>query len=171
MTHLQLEVEALKLAQSELSRLSQPGLPVQPNPVAFTSTKVPKFSGSSSSWSQYRQVFDAIVHSNGWDDATAALQQAGLVGALTEHYGSTSIRDIVDRCRVLGRHADADVWRVVMSVLGWALPVSAEDESVAVSTVTISPVESENLETLLRCVFSKRVNRIWGAVCVVLSRT
>ena len=26
------------------------------------------------SWDQYRQVFDAIVVSNGWDDATAALQ-------------------------------------------------------------------------------------------------
>ena len=56
-------------------------------------------------------MFDAIVWSNGWDDATVALQllshlegdalnvtllvpeinrvmQAGLVGALTEHYGS-----------------------------------------------------------------------------------
>ena len=26
------------------------------------------------SWEQYWQVFDAIVLSNGWDDATAALQ-------------------------------------------------------------------------------------------------
>ena len=62
------------------------------------------------SWEQYRQVFDAIMRSNGWDDATAALQllshlegdafnvallvpaarramRVGLVGALTEHYG------------------------------------------------------------------------------------
>ena len=31
----------------------------------YTSTKVPKFG---SSWEQYRQVFDAIVLSNGWDD-------------------------------------------------------------------------------------------------------
>ena len=30
--------------------------------------------GGTSSWEQYRQVFDAIVLSNGWDDATAALQ-------------------------------------------------------------------------------------------------
>ena len=59
----------------------------------------------------YRQVFDAIVQSNGWDDDTAALQLlshlegdalnvallvpetqrgtcVGLVGALTAHYGS-----------------------------------------------------------------------------------
>ena len=39
----------------------------------FTSTPVPRFSGRSS-WEQYRQVFEAIVCSNGWDDVTAALQ-------------------------------------------------------------------------------------------------
>ena len=80
----------------------------------FTSTKVPKFAGVPS-WEQYRQVFDAIVLLNGWDDATAALQlfsdleedalnvallvpesrratfnasRVGLVGALSAHYGS-----------------------------------------------------------------------------------
>ena len=59
---------------------------------------------------QYRQEIDAIVHSNGWDDATVTLQllshlewdalnvvllvpgaqratRAGLVRALTDHYG------------------------------------------------------------------------------------
>ena len=40
---------------------------------AFTSTKVPRFDGTTS-WDQYRQVFDAIVRSNGWDNNTAALQ-------------------------------------------------------------------------------------------------
>ena len=40
---------------------------------ALTTTKVPWFSGSTS-WEKYQQVFDAIVLSNGWDDATAALQ-------------------------------------------------------------------------------------------------
>ena len=40
---------------------------------ALTTTKVPWFSGSTS-WEQYQQVFDAIVLSNGWDDATAVLQ-------------------------------------------------------------------------------------------------
>ena len=44
-----------------------------PRHVTFTSTKVPMFAGTTS-WEQYRQVFDAIVLSNGWDDATAALQ-------------------------------------------------------------------------------------------------
>ena len=39
----------------------------------FMYNKVPKFAGVTS-WEQYRQVFDAIVLSNGWDDATAALQ-------------------------------------------------------------------------------------------------
>ena len=103
-------MKVLKLAQSEPSKLPQRGLPVQPKPVAFTSTKVPRFSGASS-WDQYCQVFDAVVRLYGWDDATVALQLlphlegdalnvallvpevkratwAGLVGALTEHYGS-----------------------------------------------------------------------------------
>ena len=39
----------------------------------FTSTPVPRYSGKSN-WEQYRQVFAAIACSNGWDDATAALQ-------------------------------------------------------------------------------------------------
>ena len=43
---------------------------------ALTTTKVPWFNGSTS-WEQYQQVLDAIVLSNGWDDATAAA-----------HYGS-----------------------------------------------------------------------------------
>ena len=73
-------------------------------------TKVPWFGGTTS-WEQYLQVFDVIVLSNGWDDATAALQQLshlqgdalnvallvpmvrrtsrkGLVDALSAHYGS-----------------------------------------------------------------------------------
>ena len=76
---------------------------------AFT-TKVPRFGGTTS-WEQYRQVFDAIVLSNGWDDATVALQllshlegdalnvallvpmarwtsRTGLVDTLSAHYGS-----------------------------------------------------------------------------------
>ena len=40
---------------------------------ALTTTKVPWFNGSTR-WEQYLQVFDAIVLSNGWGDATAALQ-------------------------------------------------------------------------------------------------
>ena len=40
---------------------------------ALTTTKVPWFNGSTS-WEPYLQVFDAIVLSNGWGDATAALQ-------------------------------------------------------------------------------------------------
>ena len=71
---------------------------------------MPRLAGLTS-WDQYRQVFDAIVVSNGWDDVTAALQlfshlegdalnvallvlatrrasQMGLIDALTAHYGS-----------------------------------------------------------------------------------
>ena len=62
--------------QTENRFLRMPRAPV-PVPlvrqVALTTTKVPWFSGSTS-WEQYQQVFDAIVLSNGWGDATAALQ-------------------------------------------------------------------------------------------------
>ena len=77
---------------------------------ALTTTKVPWFNGSTS-WEQYLQVFDAIVLSNGWGDATAALQllshlqgdalsvalltpmplqatRKELTDALSSHYGS-----------------------------------------------------------------------------------
>ena len=87
-----------------------PSSPQSSRRTIFTSTKVPRFAGTTS-WEQYRQVFDAIVISNGWDDATAALQllshlegdalnvpllvpatrwasRVGLVDALTAHYGS-----------------------------------------------------------------------------------
>ena len=43
--YLQLEVEALKCVQSGPSTSATKTLPVQSKPVAFTSTKVPKFSG------------------------------------------------------------------------------------------------------------------------------
>ena len=106
--------------QQDLSRLRDenrllrtPAVPqvIQaPRWAAFTSTKVPRFDGTTS-WEQYRQVFDAIVRSNGWDNDTAALQlfshlegdalnvahlvplsrwlsRSGLVDTLTAHYGS-----------------------------------------------------------------------------------
>ena len=44
-----------------------------PRRSGFTKTPVPRYSGKSN-WEQYREVFEAIVCSNGWDDVTAALQ-------------------------------------------------------------------------------------------------
>ena len=83
----------------------------KPRQVTHTSTKVARFEATTS-WEQYQQVFDAIVLSNGWHDATARLHdatalpfggghpecgpvgpcarrvsQVGLVDALTEHCG------------------------------------------------------------------------------------
>ena len=92
------------------SRRGVPPVVPTPRQAAFTTTKVPRFAGTTT-WEQYRQVFDAIVLSNGWDDATAALQllshlegdalnvallvpvprrtsRTGLVDALSAHYGS-----------------------------------------------------------------------------------
>ena len=62
--------------RAESRYLRTPGVPnVAPTPRhgTFTSTKVPRFA-CTTSWEQYWQVLDAIVLSNGWDDATAALQ-------------------------------------------------------------------------------------------------
>ena len=109
-SRMQRELEDL---QRENRFLRKPRAPV-PMPLvrqaALTTTKVPWFNGSTS-WEQYQQVFDAIVVSNGWGDATAALQllshlqddalsvallipmplQASrkeLTDALSSHYGS-----------------------------------------------------------------------------------
>ena len=57
----------------ELNRTQTPAVSTQPpRRSGFTSTSVPRFSGKSS-WEQYRQVFEAIVRSDGWDSVTAAL--------------------------------------------------------------------------------------------------
>ena len=121
--HLQLEVEALKFVQSAPPALAMKSLLVPSKLLAFTSTKVPKFSGVIS-WDQYRQVLDAIVRSNGWDDATVTLKllshlegdaldvallvpevkratRARPVRALIEHYGSP--RRLADYRRQLER--------------------------------------------------------------------
>ena len=57
--------------------------------------------------------------SNGWDDATAALQllsQQDIVVVSTWYLDSvpleTPIRDVVDRCRVWESHADPEIRRV-----------------------------------------------------------
>ena len=56
--------------------------------------KVPKFAGTTS-WEQYRQVFDAIVLSNGWDDVTAALQLLShLEGDATSGIGGCANRTL-----------------------------------------------------------------------------
>ena len=70
---LQLEIDAPKFVQPSQLTSATGTPPVQPNRAAITSSKVPKFSGVTS-WDQCRQVFDAIVRLNGWDDVMVALQ-------------------------------------------------------------------------------------------------
>ena len=69
---LQLDLDEMRAESRCLRTLGGRDSLSQPRQVTFMSTKVPKFDVTS--WEQYRQVFDAIVQSNGWDDATAALQ-------------------------------------------------------------------------------------------------
>ena len=109
-SRMQRDIEDL---QTENRFLRTPRAPVSVPLVrqaVLTTTKVPWFNGSTS-WEQYQQVFDAQVLSNGWDDATAALQllshlqddalsvallipmprrasRKELTDALSSHYGS-----------------------------------------------------------------------------------
>ena len=107
---LQQDLADIRAESRQLRMLGVPPVVPTPRQAAFTTTKVPRFAGTTS-WEQYRQVFDTIVLSNGWDDATAALQllshlegdalnvallvpvtrrtsRMGLVDALSAHYGS-----------------------------------------------------------------------------------
>ena len=71
----------------------------QPRQAIFTSTPVPRYSGKSN-WEQYREIFEANVCSNGWDDVTAALQLLShldgdalnvallVINSLSDHYNS-----------------------------------------------------------------------------------
>ena len=70
---LQRDLEEAK-AESRYFRAKRLENPVvAPNRPRFTSTPVPRYAGGSN-WDQYREVFEAIVCSNGWDEMTAALQ-------------------------------------------------------------------------------------------------
>ena len=72
MLKLQRDLEEAK-AESRYFRARQVENPViAPNRPRFTSTPVPRYAGGSN-WDQYREVFEAIVCSNGWDEMTAAL--------------------------------------------------------------------------------------------------
>ena len=107
---MQQDLASLRAENRLLRTPAVPQMVHAPRQVAFTMTKVPRFDGTTS-WEQYRQVFDAIIRSNGWDNDTAALQlfshlegdalnvahlvplsrrlsRTGLVDALTAHYGS-----------------------------------------------------------------------------------
>ena len=109
-SRMQRDLEGLQTENRFLWTPRAPGPMPLVRQAALTTTKVPWFNGSTS-WEQYQQVFDAIVLSNGWGDATAALQllshlqddglsvallipmplQASrkeLTDALSSHYGS-----------------------------------------------------------------------------------
>ena len=72
-TRLQREMKELRSDSMCNHTGETPTSPQHSRRTKFTSTKVPKFAGVTS-WDPYRQVFDAIVLSKGWDDSTAVLQ-------------------------------------------------------------------------------------------------
>ena len=80
--NMELEMAVIRLQKDfddcrtelELARKHTPAVALRPpRRSGFTSTSVTRYSGKSN-WEQYREVFEAIVRSNGWDDVTAALQ-------------------------------------------------------------------------------------------------
>ena len=70
---MQKDIATLREENRLLRTPAIPQVVQAPRRAAFTTTKVPRFDGTTS-WEQYRQVFDAIVRSNGWDNDTAVLQ-------------------------------------------------------------------------------------------------
>ena len=73
MLKLQRDLEEAK-AESRYFRAKRLENPVvAPNRPRLTSTPVSRYAGGSN-WDQYREVFEAILCSNGWDEMTAALQ-------------------------------------------------------------------------------------------------
>ena len=118
-SHIQLEMAVNQLhrdveecrAERELARNQTPAVSLRPQRRSgYTSTPVPRYSGKSN-WEQHRDVFEAIVCLNGWDDVTAALQLQShldgdalnvallvpesrrvkpgfLIKSLSEHYGA-----------------------------------------------------------------------------------
>ena len=109
-SRMQRDLEDLQTENRFLRTPRAPGPVPLVRQAALTTTKVPWFNGSTS-WEQYQQVFDAIVLSNGWGDATEALQllsylqddalsmaflipmprrasRKELTDALSSHYGS-----------------------------------------------------------------------------------
>ena len=73
---VQMDLADLRAENRMLRTPRVPQVTRAPRQGAFTTTKVPRFDGTTS-WEQYKQVFDAIVSSNGWDNDTAALQFGG----------------------------------------------------------------------------------------------
>ena len=80
--HMTLEMAVIQLQKDlddcrtefEITRKLTPAVDRRPpRQAGFTLTPVPRYSGKSN-WEQYREIFEAIVCSNGWDDVTAALQ-------------------------------------------------------------------------------------------------
>ena len=81
-SHMALEMAVTQLqkylddcrTEFEITRILTPAINrQQPRRAGFTSTPDPRYSGKSN-WEQYREIVEAIVCSNGWDDITAALQ-------------------------------------------------------------------------------------------------
>ena len=73
MLELQRDLEEANAESHYLRAKPVDGPAVATSHLRFTKTPVPRYDGVSD-WDQYREVFEAIVASNGWNDLTAAPQ-------------------------------------------------------------------------------------------------
>ena len=132
-------MEALKFEQSGPLTLARRTLPVQTKPVAFKSTKVPKFSGVTS-WDQYRQVFDASVEWVGVAPSAIAevTSSADLVGGVTVRVTPSAVSEVASSAVIAEAAFSADVWRL------WAIAGVASPADIAevVSLPDIAEVAS-----------------------------
>ena len=123
--HMTLEMAMIQLQKDldncrtefEITRKLTPAVDRRPPRQArFTSTPVPRYSGKLN-WERYREIFEAIVCSNGWDDVTAALQLlshldgdalnvALLIPESRRVVPEFLIRSLSDHCNSLGRLAE-----------------------------------------------------------------
>ena len=104
----QLQQDLWRISGLNLGNYGCRGIHLLCRPIGRLRLRQPKYHSleerpGTTSWEQYRQVFDAMVLSNGWDDATAALQllshlegDALNVALLVPVSRRTSITDLVD---------------------------------------------------------------------------
>ena len=81
--------------RAENRMLKTPGVPQvirAPRQATVTTTKVPQFDGTTS-WEQYKQVFDAIMRSNGWDCVAIVLTYGG--GRIERGPSSATITSVI----------------------------------------------------------------------------
>ena len=93
----------------KVSSVQSTAIPSRPTKRSgFTLMPVPRFSGKSSR-EQYRQVFEAIACSNGWNDVTAALQLLSHLDGDALNVALQATGSLITKCCILGHWWDVTI--------------------------------------------------------------